>query len=141
SNYPSFFKEKIELWNGQQSDHAARVIPINGQIQGEITADPARLEWAFAALGDDITQYSEIALSRHINLVSALGKPVEFKKVSTDVDGLTAKVVPGIGNRNYDLVVKFEKVPHNLVEGKVTLETSLESLPKLEIPLHIMAAP
>lgn len=141
SNYPSFFKEKIELWNGQQSEHAAKVVELNGQIQGDVAADPGRLEWAFADLGDDIKQYSEIALTRHISLIAAAGKKVEFKKVSTDIDGLSVKVVPGIGDRKFDLVVKFEKLPHNLVEGKVTLETSLDTLPKLEIPLHVMAPP
>jgi hypothetical protein len=141
SNYPSFFNEKVELWNGQQSDHSAKIVEISGQIQGEITAEPPRLEWAFADLGDDIKQYSDIALTRHIDLVSALGRPVEFKKISTDVDGLSVKIVPGNGDRKYDLVVKFDKLPHNLIDGKVTLETSLDTLPKLEIPLHIMAAP
>lgn len=140
SNIPSFFKAKIELWNGQQSDHAAKVVEVNGQIQGELVANPARLEWAFADLGDDITKYPDTALSRHVSLVSALGKPVEFKKISTDVPGLNATIVPK-GGRAYDLVLKFEKLPHNLIDGRVSLETSLASLPKLDVPLHIMAVP
>ncbi|MGZ4961335.1 MAG: DUF1573 domain-containing protein [Limisphaerales bacterium] len=135
---PTFFNEKVELWNGQQSDHSAKIIELHGQIQGEITADPPRMEWAFADLGDDITKYSDQALTRHILLISALGKPVEFKKISTDVQGLNVKVVPK-GGKNFDMVIKFEKLPHNLIDGKVTLETTLESMPKLEIPLHIMA--
>jgi len=61
--------------------------------------------------------------------------------VSTDIDGLTAKAVPIGDKRMYDLVVKFEKVPHNLIDGKVTLETSLDTMPKIEVPLHISAAP
>jgi hypothetical protein len=141
ANPPSFFKEKIELWNGQQSDHAAKIIEIKGQIQGEITADPPRMEWVFADLGDDIKRYSEQTLSRHIQLHSALGRPVEFKKVSTDIAGLTAKVIPKGGPTLFDLVVKFDKIPHNLVDGKVILETSLETMPKIEVPLHISAAP
>jgi hypothetical protein len=140
-NPPTFFKEKVELWNGQQSDHAAKVVQINGRIQGEITADPPQLEWVLADFGPDITKYSEEALSRHITIISALGKPVDFKKVSTDVKGMSVKVVPTIPNRHFDLIVKFDQLPHNLVEGKVTLETSLESTPKIEVPLHISAAP
>lgn len=140
-NPPTFFKEKVELWNGQQSDHAAKVVEINGQIQGEITADPPRLEWAFADLGDDIKQYSDQALSRHIGLVSALGKPVEFTKITTDVPGLGVKAVSKGDKKRYDLIIKFEKLPKNLIDGKVTLETTLASYPKLEIPLHIMAPP
>ncbi len=138
---PTFFKEKVELWNGQQSEHAAKVVEINGMIQGEITADPAKLEWVLADLGPDITKYSNEVLSRHITIISALGKPVEFKKVSTDIKGMSVKVVPTIPNRHFDLIVKFDELPHNLVEGKVTLETSLASIPKLEVPLHISAAP
>jgi hypothetical protein len=141
ANPPSFFAEKIELWNGQQSEHAAKTVELKGQIQGEITADPPRMEWVVADLGDDIKQYSEQTLSRHIRLHSALGRPVEFTKVSTDIDGLTAKAVPIGDKRMYDLVVKFEKVPHNLIEGKVTLETSLDTMTKIEVPLHISAAP
>jgi len=135
----TFFDEKVELWNGQQSDHSAKIVMIHGQIQGEITVDPPRMEWAFADLGDDITKYSEQTLSRHIQLNSALNRPVEFKKVTTDVPGLNVKVVPDAGNKTFDLVIKFEKLPHNLIDGKVTLETTLDSVPKLEIPLHIMA--
>ena len=141
ANPPSFFKEKIELWNGQQSDHAAKIIEIKGQIQGEITADPPQMDWVFADLGNDIKQYPEAALSRTIQLHSALGHPVEFKKVSTDIDGLSAKVVPKGGPTLFDLIVKFDKLPHNLIDGKVILETSLDSLPKIEVPLHISAVP
>lgn len=139
-NPPTFFKEKIELWNGQQSDHSAKIVELTGQIMGDITIDPPRLEWAFADLGDDIKQYSEMALSRHITLRAAFGKTVEFKKISTDIKGMTAKVVPK-DTRSFDLIVKFEQLPHNLIDGKVILETSLESMPKLEVPLHISAVP
>jgi hypothetical protein len=141
ANPPSFFTERIELWNGQQADHAAKIVELKGQIQGEITIDPPRMDWVFADLGDDIKQYSDQTLSRHIKLRSALGRPVEFKKVSTDVAGLTVNVVPIGDKKMYDLIVKFEKLPHNLVEGKVTLETSLDSMPKIEVPLHISAVP
>jgi hypothetical protein len=139
SEVPTFFDEKVELWNGQQSDHSAKIVMLHGQIQGELTVDPPRMEWAFADLGDDITKYSEQALSRHIQLNSALGKPVEFKKISTDVPGLSLKVVPKDGQKLFDLIIKFEKLPHNLIDGKVTIKTTLDSVPKLEIPLHIMA--
>jgi hypothetical protein len=140
-NPPTFYKENLELWNGQQSDHAAKIVEISGQIMGEITADPPRLEWALADLGSDIKQYPEAALSRHIRLNSALGRPVEFKKVSTDVKGMSVKIVPLAAPRLFDMVVKFDELPHNLVDGKVTLETSLDTVPKLEVPLHISAAP
>lgn len=141
TNPPSFFKEKVELWNGQQSEHAAKAIEIKGQIQGEITADPPQMDWVFPDFGNDIKQYSEQALSRHIQLHSALGRPVQFKKISTDVDGLSARIIPKGDNRMFDLVIKFDKLPHNLVEGKVILETSLDSMPKIEVPLHISAVP
>ena len=101
-----------------------------------------QMEWVFADLGDDIKQYSEQTLSRHIQpALCALGRPVEFKKISTDIDGLTATVVPKGDNKLFDLVVKFNKLPHNLVLGKVTLETSLDTMPKVEVPLHISAVP
>jgi hypothetical protein len=141
ANAPTFIKEKIELWNGQQAEHSAKTVEITGQIQGELTADPARLEWAVADLGSDIKQYPEIALSRHIAVRSNLGKPVEFKKISTDIDGLNVKAIPTNEHKQFDLVIKFDKLPHNLIDGKVILETSLASTLKLEIPLHISAAP
>jgi hypothetical protein len=74
-------------------------------------------------------------------LTSALGRPVQFTKVTTDVPGLKVQVVPTVGQKQFDLVIKFEKIPKNLIDGKVILETTLDSVPKLDVPLHIMAAP
>jgi hypothetical protein len=45
--------------------------------------------------------------------------------------------VPKEPGKTFDLVLKLDEVPHAFVNGKVTLETSLESLPMMEVPVTI----
>jgi hypothetical protein len=61
---------------------------------------------------------------------------VELKNARSSISGLEVKVVPK-GTGKFDLVLKFAELPETFTNGSVTVETSLASLPKLEVPLTI----
>ena len=81
--------------------------------------------------------YPEEALTRKIELKSVLGHEVELKNVTSTVKGLSTKVVPKVPGKAFDLILKFEELPTEFSNGKVTIETSLASSPRIEVPMTI----
>ena len=70
-------------------------------------------------------------------LISVLGHEVDVKSATSDVKGMNVQVVPKEAKKTYDLVLKFDELPQVFTNTKVTIETSLASLPKIEVPLTI----
>jgi hypothetical protein len=110
---------------------------VMSDMQGELAAVPSRMYWVIPDLGNAKTNYPAEALTRKIELKSVLGNPVEIKKATSSIKGLSVHVVPKDGGRLFDLVLTFDELPEEFANGKVTVETSLASLPKLEVPLTV----
>jgi len=65
-------------------------------------------------------------------LKSVLGHEVELKKVTSTIKGMSTKVLPKVPGKLFDLILKFDELPKEFADGKITIETSLVSLPKIE---------
>ena len=50
---------------------------------------------------------------------------------------MSTQVVSKDSGKAYDLILKFDKLPHQFTTGNVTVETSSPSLPKLEVPVTV----
>jgi hypothetical protein len=133
---PAPISATIQLWSGQ-SPHALQSLPVTGEILGEISANPRSLYWVIPDFGKDKAAYPEEALTRKIELKSVLGHEVELKNVTSTVKGLSTKVVPKVPGKAFDLILKFDQLPTEFSNGKVTIETSLASLPKIEVPMTV----
>jgi hypothetical protein len=46
-------------------------------------------------------------------------------------------VVPKVPGKVFDLILRFDELPAEFSNGKVTIETSLASLPKIEVPMTV----
>jgi hypothetical protein len=136
SSPPAPINATIQLWNGQ-SPHALQSLPVTGEILAELAANPRSLYWVIPDFGKDKSAYPEEALTRKIELKSVLGHEVELKNVTSTVKGLSSKVVPKVPGKTFDLVLKFEELPTEFSNGKVVIETSLASLPKIELPVTV----
>jgi hypothetical protein len=112
-------------------------LPVTGDILGELAANPRSVYWVIPDFGKDKSAYPEEALTRKIELKSVLGHEVELKNVTSTVKGLSTKVVPKVPGKAFDLILKFEQLPTAFSNGKVTIETSLASLPKIEVPMTV----
>lgn len=137
SGPPGLINAKVELWGNDQNNHPLQTMSLTGEIYGEFAASPSRLYWVIPDLGKDKSAYPAEALTKKIQLVSVLGHEVEVKSATCDVKEMNVQVVPKEPRKTYDLVLKFNELPQVFTNAKVTIETSLASLPKIEVPLTI----
>jgi hypothetical protein len=133
---PAPISATIQLW-GSQSSHPLQSLPVTGEILGELAANPRSLYWVIPDFGKDKATYPEEALTRKIELKSVLGHEVELKKITSSIKGLSTKVVAKVPGKTFDLILKFDQLPTEFANGKVTIETSLASLPKIEVPMTV----
>jgi hypothetical protein len=134
---PTLINAKVELWGNDQGGHPLQTLSLTGEIFGEFAAIPPRLYWVIPDFGKNKADYPAEALTRKIQLISILGHEVDIKSATSDLKGMNVQVVPKEARKTYDLVLKFDELPQVFTNTKVTIETSLASLPKIEVPLTI----
>jgi hypothetical protein len=129
----------IQMWDAESSGtgRSVRTMAVTAEIQGELRADPASFYWVIPDFGKDKAAYPAESLTRSIALKSVLGNPVEIKKATSNIPGLSVQVVPKEAGKTFNLVLRFEELPQAFTNGKVIIETSLASLPKLEVPITV----
>jgi hypothetical protein len=134
---PTTFVAGVQLWSSNQPAKPLQTMTVNGEIRGELSAMPPQLYWAIPDFGEDKSKYPPESLMRTVVLRSVLGKTVELKNPSTTVPGMRLEINAKEPGKVFDLVMKFDELPHIFTNGMVTVETSLASLPKVEIPVTI----
>lgn len=135
---PAHFEGTLKLYNSQLSkDVPVRTIGVTATVEGELAASPRGLYWMFSDQGSDLSKYPATALSRSVQLKSVLGHDVEIKSAKCSIKGTSVQIVPKEPGKTFDLVLKLDEVPSGFVNGKVTVETSLTSLPTMEVPVTI----
>jgi hypothetical protein len=137
SNPPALINATVSLWSGGDTNHPAQTVFITGEVEGELAAVPGRLYWVIPDFGKDKTKYPAEALTRKIEIVSVLGHEFEIKSVTNTVKGLSSQIVTKAAKKTFELVLSFDELPQAFVNGKIVVETSLPSLPKLEVPVTI----
>jgi hypothetical protein len=133
---PAPINAMIQMWRSNQTARPVQSVSVMGEILGELSASPSRLYWVIPDFGKDKAAYPAEALTRNVELTSVLGKSVELKNARSSIRGLDVKIVPK-GAGKFEIVLKFDELPEAFTNGNVTVETSLASLPKLEVPLTI----
>jgi hypothetical protein len=134
---PSLFKATIQIWSNGHSDQPVQTMPVSGEILGEVAAVPPRFYWVLPDLGKDKAKYPDEALTKKVELTSVLGHEVELKNASSNIKGLSVQIIPREPKKKFELVLKFDELPEAFINGKVTIETTLASLPKLEVPITV----
>jgi hypothetical protein len=134
---PPRFSGTVKLYNTKLTKDCFRTITVYCEIQGELAASPRGLYWMFADKGDDLKSYPTNTLVKSVQIKSVLGHEVQIKKATSSIKGTSVEVVPKEPGKIYDVVLKLDEIPHAFVNGKVTLETTLESLPVVELPVTI----
>jgi len=125
------------MWARTQPDRPVQTISVTVRILGELAVAPSQLYWVIPDFGKDKASYPPSTLTKKIELSSVLGREVELKNAGSNIEGMRVQIVPKQPGKTFDLVLKFDDVPKNFASGKVTVETSLASLPKVEVPLTV----
>ena len=125
------------MWNRNQASRPVQTIPVVGQILGELAANPSQLYWVIPDLGTNKSDYPAQSLTKTIELTSVLGRDVELKNPTSGIKGMSMQIVPKKPGKQFDLVLKFDELPTEFSNSKVTVETSLVSLPKIEVPVTV----
>jgi hypothetical protein len=134
---PPHFTGTLKLWNSKLGTVPVRTITVIGELEGELAASPSGVYWVLSDQGSDLKAYPAAALSKSVQLKSILGHDVEIKNAKCTIKGTRVQVVTKEPGKVFDLVLKLDEIPHGFVTGKVTLETSLASLPQMEVPVTI----
>jgi hypothetical protein len=137
SDSPSTVKGKLQMWGKNQTSSPLQTIPVVGQILGELAASPPQIYWVIPDLGTNKSAYAPQSLTKTIELTSVLGRDVELKNPTSGIKGMKMQIVPKKSGKKFDLVLKFDELPTEFSNGKVTVETSLASLPKIEVPVTV----
>ncbi|HYV28625.1 MAG TPA: DUF1573 domain-containing protein [Candidatus Eisenbacteria bacterium] len=134
---PSMINATVQMWTSNQTTRPVQTLTLTGEVQGEVAAVPPRLYWVIPDFGKNKSDYPAEALTRKIELLSLLGHDVEIKNATSGVQGLNVQVLPKEPKKSFDLVLRFDSLPKAFTNSKITVETSLASLPKLEVPVTI----
>jgi hypothetical protein len=134
---PSLINGSIQMWNNQRPDRPLQTLSVAGEVQGELIAIPPRFYWVIPDLGKSKTNYPAATLTKTVELKSLLGHSVEIKRATSDIKGMVVKIIPQETGKKFQMILTFDEVPETFSNGKVILETSLASIPRLEVPVTI----
>ena len=136
---PPMISASIDLWDTNQATHSVQNVLVAGEIHGEVAATPSQIYWVIPDFGKDKSKYPEASLMRTIELKSVLGREIQIKNPSSDIKGLKVSIVTKEPGKTFDLVVKYDELPKAFSKGQITVETSLASVPRLEVPITVSA--
>jgi hypothetical protein len=137
---PAAFEATIQMWSSNQTTGPVQSLPVTGEIMGELAAVPARLYWVIPDFGTNKASYPAEALMKKIELISVLGHEVELRNATSNVKGMSVQIMPKEGKTRFEMIVRFDELPEEFTNATVTVETSLASLPKLQVPMTIAVA-
>ena len=134
---PALIAANVQMWDTNQAGRPVKSLVVVGEFQGELVASPSKLYWVIPDFGTNKADYPPESLTKEVELKSVLGKPVTLTNPVTSIKGLSVKLVPKDTGKTFGLVLTFNELPQAFLNGKVTVETSLASLPKLEVPVTV----
>jgi uncharacterized protein DUF1573 len=135
--FPRRFNEYVHVYTLEQSNSPTASIYLYGLVMGDISLSQESFFWNVNDPAKFKAEPSEVMTTRRLTIRSAAGKTFELKNPQSSVAGIKLEVVPKEPGKVYELVAKLDKVPEQSVGGNLTVETSLATQPKLEIPINV----
>ncbi len=138
---PQFINAIVSMFGGGQgTNEKAKPLQgmfLAGQVMGDITASPAKVFWALNNPAKLRAERPPEMMTQTVELTPGLDKPFELKNAACDLKGISVKIVTKEPGKRYQLVLTMDEVPDTNLSGNVTVETSLASLPKMDVPVNI----
>ena len=139
SGPPGPFNANVQLWATNETSRPLKTMTLSGLALSEVEAAPARVYWLIPDLGANAKAYPPGTLAKKVDLKSVLGREFEIKNVTSTINGMDVEVTPREAAKSFELQMKFDALPKGARSGKIIVETSLASLPRLEIPVTVAA--
>lgn len=113
-------------------------IPVNGQVQGEVSVTPERLFWVITDPKNFPGEDPPLMTTRKILIeATAPDKPLEIKNAMSTIKGLSLEVVTKVPGTKFELVAKLSAPPKESESGVITFETNATTQPTVTVPVTI----
>ena len=134
---PRLLSEQVRLFTAD-STGPALFIPVRGQLLGDIQLEPEELVWGMPDPDHWPDTDTDVILSRSITVTSMQTKqPLLLRNVSCTVKEVRVRLVTVTKGQQYEVEVSLPKRLTRPVNGIISFETNLPSLPKVEVPLVV----
>ena len=124
---PRYFNDSVRLFAGD-STQAAVVVPVNGRVVGDISANPETQFWGIA---DPDTWPSGRPDQQTRKFSIVVNKPdtkLEIKKATTELPDITVDVKPLEEGKSYEITATLAKAPKQSERGSIKVETNMGNL-------------
>ncbi len=134
---PRHFSEQIRL-HTDDSVGAVLAVFVSAQLVGDIKLEPESLSWGMPDPNNWPNEETEVILSRSITVTSTqTERPLLLRNLSCSRKEVEVKLVTLQKGQEYKIVATLPKRLTKTLEGTISFETNLPSMPKVEVPLTV----
>lgn len=138
---PRRFNESINLFTKDTAiNQPIASVYLSGRVTGEIVVTPERLFWGVNDPANWPGPRGATMAKRSVRIsrsTPANGQPLEIKSAKTNLENIKISITPKEEGKLYEIEMTLEKAPTETIKGTLTIETNIESTPKLEVPIDI----
>ena len=134
---PRRFNELVDVYADDKIDTPVASIPVFGQIIGELTFSPEKLFWRITNSARVMDKRLADIYTRRLTIRSSAGREFELKNAQSSIKELDVEINAVDGGKAYEIVAKLVDLTAKSIVGTITFETSLASMPKVEVPVAI----
>jgi len=137
---PGAFTDML-LVHMDDSPKATIIIPLAGQLLGGIKVEPDALVWDlpdpahWPGPNPDATTVRTLTVS-----MLQTNQTLELRDFASDLEDLLVKAATLEAGKKYQVLLKLSQSHKESTEGVLTIETSLPSQPRLEVPVKVNVA-
>jgi len=129
--------ETVTVYAVDNTNTPLAVIPIVGQLLGEVAVNPSFIYWRVTDRTSAQAQLQEAAMARTVRVSLANGEAFELGKVACTLEGVNAEVTKRDSGKAYDVRFTLMNIPEATRTGLVSFATSVLSQPTVEVPVTI----
>ena len=134
---PRYISEQVRMYSAD-SKGAAYGVFVTARLLGDIRLDPEAVGWGMPDpehWNDDDPDY---ILERSFRITATRpDRPLKIRNVSCTLKEVKLRLKTLERNRQYQITATLDKPLKQPVNGLITFETNLESLPTVEVPIEI----
>jgi hypothetical protein len=134
---PRRFNEHVHVYAGGDTNMPVSTIFLYGEVSGEVSLTPEALYWSITGAAYPPAENPEAVTTRRVTIRSAGGQTMEVKNPQSTIKGIKLELVPKEPGKVYELIARLDDVPASTVSGNVSIETSVASQSKIELPVIV----